>query len=167
MSTPKAYLDHDFPLELPTKIDVVNMMVNFTDRYAIEAHGEWDALGLPRRGRVQLGPNHRTFDVGMFQQLECLDTVRRSYVTLYAESSGGGGTHVSDTSGQIEVERCLEIIRLAVLCAADTTLEPASVEPGPDGVLSASASGNLVVHKCHDSQQLRRAVLRNQETWQG
>lgn len=51
-----------------------------------------------------------------------------------------------------------------ILCAADDTLEPSSIETGRNGKPVRAVNGVGIQHQCRDSQAIREAVQRSEET---
>jgi hypothetical protein len=79
--------------------------------------------------------------VAMFHQLHCLQRIRDAIV------QGDPGHHT---------RHCLNLLRQAVLCASDTTLDPLNSAKGTDGL--------GIVHVCRDWQRVYDFVEENQ--WQ-
>lgn len=77
-----------------------------------DAYDEWLATSPPGTGMARLGPDHRPLFLAMFHQLHCLRYFRNTL-------SGAGGP-----PRWAHLHHCFTYIRQAVLCDADTTLEP-------------------------------------------
>lgn len=106
---------------------------------------------------MRLGAAQEEFDVGMYTDLQCLDTIRAAYVSMR------DGARVPSPAA----EACLGHVRQAILCTADITLEPAHLvcKDGECPLSSAVASGQFVDHKCRDWVQVRQYVEENQASW--
>lgn len=87
-------------------------------RYSIDgptADIEWKTLRNydGHAGYVRLGPNRRVFSVSMFHQLHCIDSLRIALI------------RPDDADAMPEhIHHCFSYLRQALLCAADSTLEP-------------------------------------------
>ena len=77
--------------------------------------------------------------VAMFHQMPCLQKIRDAIV------QGDPGHHT---------RHCLNLLRQAVLCASDTTIDPLTTATGTDGL--------GVVHVCRDWQKVFDFVEENQ-----
>ena len=78
-----------------------------------------------------------TFLVSFIHQLHCLDVIRVGFVT----NRTGYAQHI---------QHCLRYLRQAVLCYADTTLEPDEPVLRDDGKWVHAAGGVGSVHRCKD-----------------
>ena len=144
-----AYIGKDYPLQLPIQVQSVVQVTEQSERYGIYDAEDWHSLLPPKHGYVALGPNHREFGVSMYHQLHCLNTLRIASI------------HNNTEFGHIS--HCLDYLRQAILCQADTTLEESEVDVRPDGVLDSGATGLGVTHICRDWTQIRRFVETNIE----
>lgn len=63
------------------------------------------------------------------------------------------------------VKHCLNFILRAVLCNADTTLEPSFKYKRHDGRIVPAASGKNVVHRCRDWTMVRSFAENNYRTY--
>ncbi|KAF7358518.1 hypothetical protein MVEN_00902700 [Mycena venus] len=158
--TASAYASLDngpLPSELPLTVNAATLEFIFGKHYNIVDGAEWATLIPPNSGRVRLGADQEEFDVGMYTDLQCLDTIRAAYVSMR------DGARVPSPAA----EACLGHIRQAILCTADITLEPAWVvcKDGECPLKSAVATGEFVDHKCRDWVQVRNYVEANQATW--
>ncbi|KAJ7187310.1 hypothetical protein C8R46DRAFT_1025187 [Mycena filopes] len=165
--TSAAYASPDnapLPSELPLTVNPAVLEFVFGVHYNITNAAEWATLVPPHQGRVRLPVNGEEeeegeFDVGMYTDLRCLDTIRAAYVQM----RDGASVRAPDA------EACLGHIRQAVLCAADITLEPAHLSCAEDAgvcpVESAVATGRNVEHRCRDWVQVQEYVERNQAGW--
>ncbi|KAG1735271.1 uncharacterized protein EDB91DRAFT_1295469, partial [Suillus paluster] len=143
------YIDDDHPTELPLRLDTVALTFNSTERYSTsgtKAWLEWNSLDhFPRgHGFVRLGPNGRAFGVSMFHQIHCLQMIRLALINGPDDHSG----------------HCLNFLRQAILCNADTTLDPLFVDP--DGMMTGT-DGLGVTHVCRDWTQVYAYIVDNQK----
>ncbi|KAF8889847.1 hypothetical protein BD779DRAFT_1519248 [Infundibulicybe gibba] len=149
-----SYIGEDFPAELPLQDDK-DVALRFSNNgYAITNDWAWSTL-VPGDGRVQLGPDGRLFDVAMYQQLRCLNSIRVAYLANHARPSPMELPNIP------EAESCFDTLRQSVLCAADITLDPAKVI-FVEGNGTASTVGTEAVHRCRDWVNVRRTVEMNQ-----
>ncbi|KAJ6535096.1 hypothetical protein B0H19DRAFT_1383331 [Mycena capillaripes] len=160
--TSNAYASLDngpLPSELPLTVGAATLEFVFGKHYNIVNEAEWATLIPANRGRVRLGLGDakEEFDVAMYSDLECLDTIRAAYVSMR------DGARVPSPAA----EACLGHIRQAILCTADITLEPAHLicKDGECPLSSAVATGQFVDHKCSDWVQVREYVEANQAAW--
>ncbi|KAJ6517136.1 hypothetical protein DFH09DRAFT_1195508 [Mycena vulgaris] len=156
----RAYASFDerpLPSELPFSVGSATLEFLFAKHYNIANDTEWATLIPPNHGRVRLGAEQQEFDVAIYTDLQCLDTIREAYVKMRA------GARIRSEAA----EACLGQIRQAILCTADITLEPTHIicKDGECPVTGAVASGEFVEHKCRDWAQVRNFVERNQATW--
>ncbi|KAJ7302446.1 hypothetical protein DFH08DRAFT_945649 [Mycena albidolilacea] len=147
------------PSELPLTVGDATLEFIFGKHYNITNDAEWATLIPPNQGRVRLGAEEEEFDVAMYTDLQCLDTIRAAYVRMR------DGSRVPSPAA----EACLGHVRQTILCTADITLEPAWVtcKDGECPVSSAVATGEFVDHKCRDWVQVRNYVQDNQAAWVG
>ncbi|KAJ7110770.1 hypothetical protein C8R43DRAFT_1139219 [Mycena crocata] len=143
--------------ELPISVGAATLEFVFGKHYNIENDTEWATLIPPHSGRVKLGEMQQEFDVAVYTDLQCLDTIRATYIKVRA-----GENERSEAA-----EACLGQIRQAILCTADITLEPTHLicKDGVCPLSGAVATGNHVDHKCRDWTQVRKFVEDNQATW--
>ncbi|KAF8966655.1 hypothetical protein BDZ97DRAFT_1807354 [Flammula alnicola] len=139
-----SYIGDDRPAALPLRPRYTSMNAEWLDDrvYGIYADDDWASLIPVDSGFVDLGPNHDLFSLSMYHQLHCLDVMRHAFATAKA-----GVLH--------HVSHCLVYLREMVLCASDTTLEPA------DSVEHLGSTGDNVIHKCRDWTQIRGVVEAN------
>ncbi|KAJ7127867.1 hypothetical protein C8R44DRAFT_778931 [Mycena epipterygia] len=150
--------ERPFASELPLSVGAATLEFIFGKHYNIANETEWATLIPPNHGRVRLGAAQEEFDVAMYTDLECLDTIRAIYVQMR------DGAQVRSEAA----EACLGQIRQAILCTADITLEPTHIICKEDGeclLSGAVASGQFVDHKCRDWVQVREFVEANQASW--
>jgi len=140
----------------------------------------WDSLMPPGRGfvlvedpsRFDLEPGIPTdlgidrYSVSVFHQLHCLGLIRASY---YSAKGGQdsvilhGGSHLNETvrnhiHGE-HIDHCFDFIRQALMCAADTTIEPAAIEKNGKRI---QVDGWGTLHKCRDWNALWEFMVQNQ-----
>ncbi|KAG1823594.1 uncharacterized protein BJ212DRAFT_1262039 [Suillus subaureus] len=144
-----TYIGEDHPTELPLRLDTVALTFNSSEHYGtsdIMAWSDWKSLDhFPRgQGFVRLGPNGRLFGVSMFHQIHCLQMIR---LALINGPNGHSG-------------HCLNILRQAILCNSDITLDPLFTDP--DGSMTAT-DGLGVTHFCRDWSQVYAYVIENQK----
>ena len=125
--------------------------------YSIYADDDW-ASNIPMDSEfVDIGPNHDLYSLSMFHQLHCLDAMRYAFAAAKASALvfSGNGTGVEH-----HVTHCLVYLREMVLCAADTTLEPAdAVVLDKLGNEHLGSTGDNVIHRCRDWTQIREVVV--------
>ncbi|KAF9218572.1 hypothetical protein BS17DRAFT_762184 [Gyrodon lividus] len=106
---------------------------------------------IPRgKGFLQLGREGQIYELSLYHQLHCLDGLRRAFLAGSCEAE-----HMA-----WHIHHCLNHLRQSILCAADTTLEPAS-DYVINGKHTPGASGMNVVHRCRDWEQVREYAERN------
>ena len=94
----------------------------------------------------------------MFHQLHCLGTIRNVIHTL-----SEGIIHQKDLLSH--VEHCLDYVRQALMCAADTTVEwPAFVREDANGTVQSGTDGNGIQHKCRDWDAVVNFALRERSS---
>ncbi|RPD75656.1 hypothetical protein L226DRAFT_507565 [Lentinus tigrinus ALCF2SS1-7] len=132
-----TYVNDNFPSQLSLHLPTVGLALESGHpHFSLHADNDWGTLFPESSGFTDLGPNNRTFLVSFVHQLHCLDTFRVAFLT-----NRTGSAH--------HVEHCLRYMRQAVLCYADTTLEPA--HPGMlNGKWRHGATGIGSVHRCKD-----------------
>ncbi len=148
--------------EFPERINDAVLRFEFGN-YSITSDDEWASLFPPHGGQVILDGSK--YDVSLYLQLKCLDTVRVAFVTLRDGFNGGSLPHAIASVDFKETEYCLDVLRQTVICVADITLEPGEVVVLPDGSTDMAATGNHVEHICKDWVQVREFVEKNQESW--
>ncbi|KAF9447769.1 hypothetical protein P691DRAFT_670776, partial [Macrolepiota fuliginosa MF-IS2] len=140
--------------EVPIKIDQVAQFVGANAHYGMGADDEWESL-LPSNhfSGVRLDPTnvHRQY-ISVYHQLSCLNTLRQLYMNPGWEN---------DTKKEGAAHHCMNILRQAVLCNADTTLEPSHMEKLSNGKAVPAASGMDVFHVCRNWEQLRTLFERD------
>lgn len=97
-----------------------------------------------------VGDSYFPYDVSMWHQIHCLNHIRTMLV--------------NGDDGSDHTEHCFHYLRQAILCNADTTLEPGgSGEVLPDG--SIVAPKGPVTHTCRDWRQVYDFLDEHQKTW--
>ncbi|KAF8183577.1 hypothetical protein K438DRAFT_1724535 [Mycena galopus ATCC 62051] len=147
--------DGPLPSEIPLPVKHAALEFNFGQHYHITNDAEWASLLPTHSGRVRLGAANEQFDVGMYSDLACLDTIRRAFLLL------------RDGARQpfVEAEACLGQIRQAITCNSDLTLEPSVLVCNAKDECAPAASGNHLAHRCRNWAQVREFVEDNQASW--
>lgn len=125
----------------PLDIRHVILVPEDTVHYGItgeDADAEWESIPPPGKGFVWLGPG-REFGIALYHQMHCLDLIRRA---------------IGDRKYTTHVHHCFNYLRQAVLCEADTALEPWVPGLGSE-VDGAAISGGRT---CKDWAQVYAAV---------
>ncbi|KAL0955849.1 hypothetical protein HGRIS_002051 [Hohenbuehelia grisea] len=135
----------DHARDLASDIRTVNLKFHddpsHYDLTGTNASVEWSSLQPEGNGVVFLGDSHKPYEVSVWHQLRCLNHIR-----AFMNSENGDYQRT---------KHCFHYLRQSILCAADTTLEPIRLAPGPapaGGRLSSSDDG--VVHTCRDWSQV-------------
>jgi hypothetical protein len=138
-NTRTAYEGLDFPASLPLpsgagQLQAVGLVAEESVHYALsddapEAHDEWMGYLPPGAGVVRFSPPtntdmNRAFIVAMFHELHCLRYLRDELASASRPASERKGKEPAWG----HVQHCLNLLRRAVLCGADTTLERADAE---------------------------------------
>ncbi|KAG7447660.1 uncharacterized protein BT62DRAFT_1004419 [Guyanagaster necrorhizus] len=131
--------------------------------YSITSDDEWATLFPPHGGQIML--NGSKYDVSLYLQLKCLDTVRVTFVALRDVFNDESPARAIDSVDFKETGYCLDVLRQTVLCTADVTLEPGEVVVLSDGSIDMAVTGNHVDHICRDWVQVREFVEKNQKSW--
>ncbi|KAH9160564.1 hypothetical protein EDB89DRAFT_2078934 [Lactarius sanguifluus] len=175
-----SYEGLDFPASLPLPPDtgqphavglVAEESVHFgLSADAPEAHEEWMGYLPPGAGVVRLGPPtdagmNRAFIVGMFHELHCLRYLRDEF----ARATSPAREREGKEPAWGHVQHCLNLLRRAALCGADTTLERADAEHdvfaqggGDDG----PAMGRVgAYHVCRDWDTVYDEMARSWIRW--
>ncbi|PCH45058.1 hypothetical protein WOLCODRAFT_78358, partial [Wolfiporia cocos MD-104 SS10] len=133
---------------LPLYLDEVAMTFEDTDRYGVTAFRSWldwtSVFHFPQgHGSVRLGTEGKEYNISMFQQLDCLDTLR--IAMIHSPDSNNG--------------HCLNYLQQAMLCASDITIDALNMEV--DGKLKAK-NGVGSTHVCRNWMQVYKFVRENQ-----
>jgi len=149
-----SYVGDDHPRELPLRLDPVAITIHDSDKYTISGVYSWlnwqTLFEFPQgTTAVKLGLEGQEFELAMFNQLRCVEVLR---VALINGPDGESG-------------QCLNLLRQAVLCASDLTLDALNVKI--DGELKGT-NGVGMTHVCRDWTQLYAYVRENQlgRAWQ-
>ncbi|KAH8980500.1 hypothetical protein EDB86DRAFT_557783 [Lactarius hatsudake] len=174
-----SYEGLDFPASLPLPPDagqphavglVAEESVHFgLSADAPEAHEEWMGYLPPGAGVVRLGPPtdagmNRAFIVGMFHELHCLRYLRDEF----ARATGPAREREGKEPAWGHVQHCLNLLRRAVLCGADTTLERADAEHDvfAQGGDNGPAMGRVgAYHVCRDWDTVYDEMARSWIRW--
>lgn len=148
-----AYVDADFPTEVPLRLDAAALTHKWhsdLSTYDITSDDAWDSLFPIGNGWVSLGPGtpKRKFAMTMYHQLHCLNALRTSYLTARAGFPENATFPDTSKMADYHFRHCLNYLREMVLCAADTTLEYPEMD---------------ITHRCRDWTQLRQWVESNYE----
>lgn len=140
-----TYVGNDYPETLPLSSHRARARIGFenTKHYELDTEQgarEWEAL-VPGDGVVHLGPEKEPFSVSLFQQLKCLDVLRKEIVD-------GKRTEVA--------RHCLNYIKQMILCRGDVHLESFNYASHIDPI---DQSGDW---ECRDWDVVYREVRRNQ-----
>ncbi|KAJ7203062.1 hypothetical protein GGX14DRAFT_369707, partial [Mycena pura] len=139
---------------LPLSVEPAILEFISEERYHIENDTEWATLVPAHRARVRLGAPPQELGVALFSDLACLDVVRRAFLQMRS-----GAIAASPAA-----EACLGQLRQAIVCTADSTLEPARIVCEDVGRCGGAASGETA-HRCRNWAQVREFVEANQATW--
>ncbi|KAL1949049.1 hypothetical protein VTO73DRAFT_10855 [Trametes versicolor] len=144
-STPYSYAGDDFPTNLPLPLAPVGLVLaDGAPHFALAADAEWETIFPANDGFTALGPANRTFLVAVVHQMHCLDVLRVGFAMR------GRAEHAG------HVQHCLRYLRQALLCHADTALEPAVPVRNGRGEWVHAADGEGTVRRCRDWTALRR-----------
>ena len=127
-------------------------LVEANQHYGMDADWEWETL-LPSNyaSGFQLNPaDKQQHSISVYHQIFCLGTLRKLYMNPGWED---------DIKKQDRAHHCLNVLRQAVLCNGDTTLEPSHLELHSDGKEVAAASGMDVLHVCRNWEELKTLSL--------
>lgn len=155
-----SFIDNDFPNELPLRLDHITVAFNDTTSYGLHDVQQWQTVFPRGGGWVNLGPETRPFSVSMFHQLHCLNGIRHA---ISQSSAAACNNTTVDPKIRGHTNHCFNFLRQALLCKADTTLEPTTIVDLPKGAHGAAASGNGVLHRCVDYRSVYRFLERNHD----
>ncbi|KAJ3574051.1 hypothetical protein NP233_g2026 [Leucocoprinus birnbaumii] len=134
--------------EAPIRLAQVLQVVEANGHYGMSADSEWETL-LPSNHATGIHPSpshERQEYVAVYHQISCLNSLRK----LYMNPGWADDAQKQDTA-----HHCLNVLRQAVLCNGDTTLEPSHPELHSNGKEVAAASGMDVAHVCRNWEELR------------
>ncbi|ETW74672.1 hypothetical protein HETIRDRAFT_332577 [Heterobasidion irregulare TC 32-1] len=144
-------------VELPVSLPTSALKFEASTRYGLESDEEWHTI-MPRgKGFVRLGPNTLPFEVSLYHQIHCLEHLRRTFVDSSCLDD--------DESAAWHTHHCLNYLHQAIICNADTTLEPSYVLELQNGRKVPAASGIDVVHRCRDWEKLRNVLEDNYDRY--
>jgi len=150
-----TFVGDDYPTRIPKSSygsSGVRLVVEDSVRYTIdqpESTLEWQWTGPAGRGDLVFGGNQRFFSMSMAHQLHCLRAIHRAF----AEDEIISG-HVRE-----HLTHCLNYLRQAALCAADSTLEPPNVLSRNFSDVGVGRVGGE--HRCADYPRLYRFMEEN------
>ncbi|KAH9830019.1 uncharacterized protein C8Q71DRAFT_799565 [Rhodofomes roseus] len=147
-----SYVGDDYPRELPVQLDFVGMTFENSEHYRatgdLDTWTEWQTLThmFPQgHASVRLGPEGREFNVSMFTQLECIETLRQALI--YGPNARSG--------------ICLNYLRQAVLCASDITIDAMDTKDDDGNLIGTDGVGST--HVCRDWSRVYEYVTENQK----
>ncbi|KAF5329905.1 hypothetical protein D9758_018700 [Tetrapyrgos nigripes] len=152
-----------FRTKLPILVNTAALRVEANDYYNIHSDQEWSSLFTPLPGYpfgfVQLESEEdgtkAFFEPAVYHQMHCLDILRQMIV------HHDWSDRASEERAIWHVNHCLNMVRQAILCNADTTLEPSYIFDVVNGRNQSAASGLDVMHVCRDWSQIRSYVEEN------
>ncbi|KAL4256840.1 ustYa family protein [Pleurotus pulmonarius] len=140
-----TYAGGDRPRELLDDVPLVNMAFHDDPHYfGLNGHNsslEWNSLLPAGDGIVFMGDNGTPYDVSMWHQLRCLNSIRM--------------TLIGEANDYKHAEHCFHYLRQAILCSADLTLEP--LPPNSTDIpfdQEARTPGPAVAHTCKNWRQI-------------
>jgi hypothetical protein len=137
--------------EVPLNLEPVVHIVTANDHYRLDDDAEWQTLFPSNHAtgiHIASAGQGKKF-VSVYHQLQCLNTLRQ----LYMNPGWADNEEKEETA-----HHCLNVLRQAVLCNADTTLEPGELERDPSGKVVPKASGMDLPHLCKNWVALRELV---------
>jgi hypothetical protein len=151
------YLGKRFPYpgELPIDLDPVAFLAVNHESYRIHMDDQWKSMFpkgyplepitdpsiLPQRALVKVP--------ALYNHLWCLNRLREIFMSPGWEN---------DTCKDKQVHRCLNLVRQSMMCAGDSTLEPALDLMNEEGEPERSATGIDILHVCRDWTQIRNVT---------
>lgn len=139
------------PNEAPLHLKPVVQLVDKNPHYGMSADAEWDTL-LPSNHATGIhlvestNSGEQGHFISIYHQISCLNTLRKLRMNP---------GWADDQKKQNMAHHCLNVLRQAVLCNGDTTLEPSHLEMDSNGKGVAAASGMDVLHVCKNWEGLR------------
>lgn len=121
-----------------------------------DADAEWEMLLPPPVSVVRLGPHFRPFAVSMLHTLHCLDRLRHAIQEK-----------PQTRIGLKHVEHCANYVREAILCGADTRLEPVEPEPNLSLEPDVGVDGNVndIERVCRDRTAVYKEIRNNHQVF--
>lgn len=134
--------------EAPLSLLPVLQLVEANGHYGMNADREWETLLPPNyvTGLLFHSTDKRRHFISVYYQISCLNSLRKLYMNPGWED---------DIEKQDGAHHCLNVLRQAVLCNGDTTLEPSHSELRSNGKEVAAASGMDVLHVCRNWEELK------------
>lgn len=152
-----------YPGELPIKLWPVAQRTFKHENYHLDAEEEWESV-FPSGyslGTVPLNITSQQSSLmtvpSLYNELWCLNHLRQIYI-----DPGWKDDQCKDR----KVHRCLNLVRQAILCSADTSLEPVVLVKLSHGTERAT-TGIDVLHVCRDWTKVREATERRYQQSQG
>lgn len=132
---------------LPITLHPAALKVEATENYHILNDAQWSTT-FTSSEYTKLGSDLKPYKPATYHQMRCLDLLRRAVVHY----------NWLDTSLEKRrlwhVNHCLNMMRQAILCNGDITLEPSYVLNVFNGRNQSAASGLDVMHVCRDWTQV-------------
>jgi len=149
------YSGDSFPEFYPIgKLPEAHIVIEDTVHYQINeasADEEWASMFPRGGGFVHLGHSSRPFGISMYHQLACLDNIRTTLATPFAERA----------DAQLERNHhCFNYLRQTILCEPEIRLEPESDKLNDLG-LSEVVDGLGTSHICNDWAMVFEAMEAN------
>lgn len=141
-----AFVGDDYPQYYPVDLGAVSFTPEDTVHYQIssnDAENEWDSIFPDGGGFLLLGPQRRAFGLSLFHQMHCLVRIRRA---------------IGARQPSIHAHHCLNYLRQAIICEADSTIEPVVPSPGERTVYAETS------RTCKDWEKVYKLVSDNYET---
>jgi hypothetical protein len=137
--------------EVPLDLKPVVQLVDANAHYGMSADEEWASLFPSNHATgIHLDSHGGAGQfISVYHQLSCLNALRKLYMNP---------GWAADQTKQDTVDHCLNVLRQAVLCNADTTLEHSHPETKANGKEVAAASGMDVLHMCKNWEELRSSA---------
>ncbi|TFK53456.1 hypothetical protein OE88DRAFT_1252328 [Heliocybe sulcata] len=149
------YSGDSFPELYPVgDLPETHIVIEDTAHYQIstaDAYEDWASMFPRGGGFVHLGRKSRPFGISMYHQLACVDNIRTTLATPFAER----------TEAQLERNhQCFNYLRQTILCEPELRLEPESDKLNDFG-LNEVVDGLGVDHVCKDWTMVFAAVETN------
>ncbi|KAF9045153.1 hypothetical protein BJ165DRAFT_1389153 [Panaeolus papilionaceus] len=147
------------PAQAPISPDIVALEVVDSERYGMHDDNDWNSVTPLGHGFVKVGDKGDFYAISMYHQLHCMNGFRKM---LGGQQHRNASRHEHD---EAHILHCLSYMRQMVLCAGDTTLEPAFIARNTDGRKTTAAYGSGVTHQCKDWVQIRDWAENNYQGW--
>ncbi|EIW52494.1 uncharacterized protein TRAVEDRAFT_52938 [Trametes versicolor FP-101664 SS1] len=141
-----TFVGDDYPQYYPVDLGAVSFTPEDTVHYQIssnDAENEWDSIFPDGGGFLLLGPQRRAFGLSLFHQMHCLVRIRRA---------------IGARQPSIHAHHCLNYLRQAIICEADSTIEPVVPSPGERTVYAETS------RSCKDWEKVYKLVSDNYKT---